>query len=197
VSSDADLARDALAGSQAACSELVARYSAVAVNFVARMVRDRALADDLVQEAFLRAFQRLSTYDRQRKFLNWFLRIAYHVAIDHVRRKRLETVSLDTLVAAGYPGAPDESSAASPETRAERAELASALERALSRIRAEYRLAIVLHYQEGLSHADLSEILDVPVATVKTFLHRGRKELAALLSREGWGGAETLPPGAP
>jgi RNA polymerase sigma-70 factor (ECF subfamily) len=192
--SDADLAREALAGSQTACRELVARYASVAVNFLARMVRDRALAEDLAQESFLRAFQRLSSYDRQRKFLNWFLQIAYHVAVDHQRRKALETVSLDSLVAAGHPGAADESSASSPEVLAQRAELASTLEQALSVIRAEYRIAIVLHYQEGLGHADLSEILGVPVATVKTFLHRGRKALAALLAQHGWAPSETLRP---
>ena len=66
----------------------------------------------------------------------------------------------------------------SPAVQADRTALASALERALARIRPEHRNAIILHYQEGLGHAEISAILGVPVGTVKTYLHRGRKELA-------------------
>lgn len=193
--SDAELASQALAGSQPAFRELVTRYAAAAVNLIARMVQDRVLAEDLAQDAFIRAFQRLSSYDPQRKFSSWFLQVAHNVAIDHLRRKRLDTVSLDKLVADGHPGPADDPARSSPAVYAERAAFASALEQALARIRPEHRNAIVLHYQEGLSHAEISAILGVPIGTVKTYLHRGRKELAALLSAQGWGPAgssETL-----
>lgn len=188
--SDAELASQALSGSQSAYRDLVTRHAASAVNLLTRMVQDRALAEDLAQDAFIRAFQRLSTYDPTRKFSSWFLQVVHNVAIDHLRRKRLRTVSLDRLIEDGHPGFSDDPSRSSPAVQADRAALASALEQALARIRPEYRSALVLHYHEGAGHAEMAVILGVPVGTVKTYLHRGRKELAALLSAQGWG-----PPG--
>jgi RNA polymerase sigma-70 factor (ECF subfamily) len=185
--SDAELAGQALAGSESAFRELVARYAAVTVNFIARMVHDRALAEDLAQDAFIRAFQRLSGYDPQRKFSSWFFQVAHNVTIDHLRRKKLQTVSLDQLVEHGHPGTVDDHAGSSPAAQAEAGALASALELALARIRPEHRAAIVLHYQEGFGHSEISSILGVPIGTVKTYLHRGRKELARLLSAQGWG----------
>lgn len=184
--SDAELAGQALAGSQAAYRTLVARYATAALNLAARFVNDRALAEDLAQEAFVRAFARLGTYDPQRRFAAWFFQVVRNVAVDHLRRKRLNTLSLDDLQAAGYAG-PASSAAGSPEAQAEREALGRALEQALGRIRPAHREAIVLRYQQDLTVEEIAEILAVPPATVKTFLHRGRKELAAILSTEGWG----------
>src|ERR1700694_1372319 len=168
--SDAELADQALAGSESAFRELVTRYAPVTVNFIARMVHDRSLAEDLAQDAFIRAFQRLSSYDPQRKFSSWFFQVAHNVTIDHLRRKKLNTVSLDQLVENGHPGTADDPARSSPAVQADRTELASALEQALARIRPEHRNAIILHYQEGLGHAEISAILGVPVGTVKTYL---------------------------
>jgi RNA polymerase sigma-70 factor (ECF subfamily) len=184
--SDAELARQALAGSQAAYRALVARYAAPAVNTAARLVNDRALAEDIVQEAFVRAFARLRTYDPQRRFSAWFLQVLHNVAVDYLRRKRVETVSLDALQADGYPGPPADASASSPEAEMERGALAAALGDALSRIRSEYREAIILRYQQGLTVEEIADVLKAPEGTVKTYLHRARKELAAILSAAGW-----------
>jgi RNA polymerase sigma-70 factor (ECF subfamily) len=183
--SDADLAREALAGSQSAYRTLVGRYASAAVNVAARLVNDRTLAEDLAQEGFVRAFARLKTYDPQRRFSAWFFQVLHNVAVDHLRRKRLDTVSLDTLQEGGYAGPPTPSSS-SPEAEAERRSLAAALADALGRVRFEYREAIVLKYQQGLAVEEIAAALQVPEGTVKTYLHRGRKELAALLSAAGW-----------
>jgi RNA polymerase sigma-70 factor (ECF subfamily) len=190
--SDADLVEQVLAGSQSASRELVERYAPVAVSFIARMVQNRALAEDLAQDTCLRAFQRLSTYDRSRRFVSWFLQVAHNVTVDYLRRKRADTVSLDALLDTGHPGGVEDDRV-SPAALAEGAEIAADLERALTLIRPEHRLAIVLHYQQGLSHLEMSNVLGVPVATVKTYLHRGRKEMAAHLSKQGYGPRETLP----
>lgn len=184
--SDAELACQALAGSQAAYRLLVARYAIPAVNLAARLVNDRSVAEDLAQEAFVRAFARLGTYDPQRRFSSWFFQVVRNVTVDYLRRKRVETVSLDELQASGYAG-PVSSAVNSPEAEAERTAVGWALEQALGRIRSEYRDAIVLYYQQGLPLDEIAEILAVPTGTVKTYLHRGRKELAAILSAAGWG----------
>jgi RNA polymerase sigma-70 factor (ECF subfamily) len=185
--SDAELAKETLAGSDAAYRALVARYATPAVNFAYRLVRDRSLAEDLAQEAFLRAFQRLGTYDPERKFSSWFFQVLRNITIDHLRVKRLDMSSLDQLTADGYEGAASDRGASSPEMQAEHGELARALDLALSSVRPEYREVVVLRYQEGLTHPEIAELLGVPVGTVKSYLHRARKELAAILSSRGWG----------
>ena len=187
--SDAELARRALAGSQAAYSELVERYASSAVNVAVRLVNDRALAEELAQEAFVRAFARLGTFDQERRFSSWFFQILHNVSVDYLRRRRVETVSLDALLTAGHAGPADDSSS-SPESEAERTELAEALTEALGRLRPDFREAVVLKYHQGLSVDEIAGILGVPEGTVKTYLHRARKELATILSAAGWGPAD-------
>ena len=184
--SDGELARQALAGSQEAYRTLVAWYASAAVNMAARFVHDRALAEDLAQDAFVKAFARLKTYDTGRRFSAWFFQILHNVVIDTLRRKRIPTASLDELQEEGFPGLPADDPASSPYKDAERKALAAALAGALQRIRGEYREAIVLRYQQGLTVEEIAGILGVPEGTVKTYLHRGRKEMAAILTEAGW-----------
>ena len=184
--SDAELARDALAGSEAAYRDLVARYAAPAVNFIYRFIRDRALAEDLAQEGFLRVYQRLNTYDPERKFSSRFFQVLRNITIDYLRVNRVPTASLDALEEEGHRGAVVDRESASPEQAAQQGELANAMAAALSRIRPEYREVVVLRYQEGLTHPEIAEILGLPSGTVKTHLHRARKELAEILSEAGW-----------
>jgi len=184
--SDAELARDALAGSEAAYRDLVARYATPAVNFIYRLIRDRALAEDLAQEGFLRVYQRLSTYDSQRKFSSWFFQILRNITIDYLRVNRVPTASLDELEEEGHRGAAVDRESASPEQAAQQGELAQAMSAALSRLRPEYREVVVLRYQEGLTHPEIAGILGLPSGTVKTYLHRARKELAEILAEVGW-----------
>lgn len=183
--SDAELARQALAGSQAAYRELAGRYASAAVNVAARLVNDRGLAEDLAQDAFVRAFARLHTYDPARRFSAWFFQVLHNVAVDHLRRKRLDTVSLDALQAEGYPG-PHAEQSALPDSEMDRRALATAMSDGLTRLRADYREALVLRYQQDLTVEEIAGVMNVPDGTVKTYLHRGRKELAALLSGAGW-----------
>jgi len=184
--SDAELARQALAGSETAYRDLVARYATPAVNFVYRFVRDRSLAEDLAQEGFLRVYQRLGTYDPERKFSSWFFQVLRNITIDYLRVNRLPTASLDELQdESGREAAVDRDSV-SPEQAAQQGELAVAMAAALARIRPEYRECVVLRYQEGLTHPEIAEILRLPSGTVKTYLHRARKELADLLAESGW-----------
>jgi len=184
--SDAELARDALAGSEAAYRDLVGRYATPAVNFIYRLIRDRALAEDLAQEGFLRVYQRLSTYDAQRKFSSWFFQILRNITIDYLRVNRVPTASLDELEEEGHRGAAVDRESASPEQAAQQGELAQAMSAALSRLRPEYREVVVLRYQEGLTHPEIAGILGLPSGTVKTYLHRARKELAEILAEVGW-----------
>jgi RNA polymerase sigma-70 factor (ECF subfamily) len=191
--SDAELARAARAGSEAAYRELVARYATPAVNFTYRFVRDRALAEDLAQEGFLRVYQRLNTFDPERKFSSWFFQVLRNVTIDYLRVNRPQTSSLDELQEEGHYVPVVDRESLSPEELATRGELASAMTAALARIRPEYREVVVLRYQEGLTHPEIAEMLGLPAGTVKTYLHRARKELAEILSEHGWGTTSAEP----
>jgi RNA polymerase sigma-70 factor (ECF subfamily) len=184
--SDAELAKDALGGSEAAYRELVTRYASAAVNFIYRFTRDRALAEDLAQDGFLRVYQRLNTYDPERKFSSWFFQVLRNITIDHLRVNRLPTSSLDELEEEGHRAAAIDRESASPEEAAGQSELAVAMSAALAKIRPEYREVVVLRYQEGLTQPEIAEILGMPSGTVKTYLHRARKELAEILSASGW-----------
>ena len=186
IPTDAELVQQALGGSQAAYHALVTRYATPAVNLATRMVQDRALAEDLAQEAFTRAFDRLSTYDQQRRFGSWFFQILHNVTIDYLRRKRPTIVSLDVLDEARHTGLAATAPGRAPDAVAEQAALTRAVDAALSRIRPEYREVVVLRYREDLSIQEIADTMSVPVGTVKIYLYRARKELASILAAQGW-----------
>jgi len=182
---DAKLVAQALAGSQSAYRELVRRFQGPVLNLVAHLARGRADAEDLTQEVFVKAFAALRRYDPARKFSSWLFKIAHNQTIDHLRRTRPDMISVHTS------GQADAllTDAASPADLAEQAALAGAMAAALGRLRVEYREALVLRYQEGLSQDEIAEVMGVPDGTVKTYLHRARKELAAEMTARGWGRA--------
>jgi RNA polymerase sigma-70 factor (ECF subfamily) len=92
---DKDLAALAAAGNEGAFAELLKRYERPIFSLIYRMVRDRALAEDLAQEAFIRAFNALSSYDPRYKFSSSVFKIANNHTIDYLRRRKLDTVSID------------------------------------------------------------------------------------------------------
>ncbi len=187
---DAELVQHALAGSQDAYADLLARYERPVFTLVLRMVRDRSAAEDLAQEAFLKAFDKLATYDPGRKFSSWLFKIAHNTAVDRLRRRGVGTVSLDEPLG-GEPDAParevEDAAGETPEEAAHRTDLSRALTRAVGRLRPEYREVVLLRYQAGLEYGDIADATGFPLGTVKTYLHRARKELAGWLGEEGWG----------
>ncbi|HXO21330.1 MAG TPA: sigma-70 family RNA polymerase sigma factor [Thermoanaerobaculia bacterium] len=189
---DAELVTKALAGSQRAFRELLARFERPVYGLIVRMVREPAVAEELAQDVFVKAFRSLETYDPQRKLSSWLFKIAHNATVDHLRRGAVDTVPLQSggddggdLAAVLADGA-----AESPEAAAERHEMARALERAIARLRPEYREAVVLRYQEGLSYEEISDAMELPIGTIKTNLHRARKEMAVAMAALGWGPGE-------
>jgi RNA polymerase sigma-70 factor (ECF subfamily) len=184
---DLALVERALAGSQAAYGDLLQAYKSPVYTLIVRMVRDPSLAEDLAQESFIKAFQHLASYDRSRKFSSWLFKIAHNTAIDHLRRKSIATVPLetessdetslvDTLVDAG---------AENPETAARSLDIANALELAVGRLKPEYREVVLLRYQAGLAYDEIADAAGLPLGTVKTHIHRARKQLCAALRELG------------
>jgi RNA polymerase sigma-70 factor (ECF subfamily) len=185
---DAELAVAARDGSPDACTELVRRFERPVYNLVARLVQDPAMAEDLTQEAFLKMFRALDRFDPEQRFSSWLFRIAHNTAIDHLRQRRLllapprlddEGEEVDPM--ASVPDLAGDS----PEQAASRRQVAAALDAAIDTLRPEYRAVIVLRHHEDLDYDEIAEVMDLPLGTVKTYLHRARRELAARLQQAG------------
>jgi RNA polymerase sigma-70 factor (ECF subfamily) len=154
------------------------------VRLIARMTGDWALAEDLAQDAFVKAFRNLAAFDTKRRLSSWLFRIAHNTALDALRRSRPVTVSIDISGAADdMRDGPAIPPAADP---VERKALGQALDAALSDLRPEFRAAIVLRYEDGLSFDEIGRVLGVPEVTARSHVHRARKELARRLTDAGW-----------
>jgi RNA polymerase sigma-70 factor (ECF subfamily) len=184
---DRDLARQAAAGREDAFRELLRRYERPVFSLVYRMVRDRELAEDLAQEAFIRAFRAIDSYDPSYKFSNWIFKIANNRVIDHLRKRRLDTLSIHgsphALPGDGRSGTewslqdPGER----PDAYVEHRELGDRIEAAIGELRPEYRSVILLRHVEGRSYDEIADLLELPLGTVKTYIHRARSELREAL----------------
>jgi RNA polymerase sigma-70 factor (ECF subfamily) len=186
---DAQLVERAVAGDGEAFRQLVERYQRPVYGLLLRMVRGPALAEDLAQESLIKAYRALATFDRSRQFSSWLFKIAHNTAIDHLRKNRPQTVPLETsdserLDRLALLAAPESQS---PEARARGRDLAEALQEALMTLRPDYREAVLLRYQQGLPYDEIAQILDLPLGTVKTHLHRARRQMANGLREAGWG----------
>jgi len=184
---DADVVALAQRGRDAAYRELVKRYERPVFSLVFRMVRDRELAEDLTQDAFIKVLQHIDRYRPEFKFSSWLFKIANNVAIDHLRRRQLDTVSMDGSPHALTSDAVESTSfdvsvrEESALERMEAKELGSAIETAIAQLRPEYRSCILLRHVEDKSYEEIAATLDLPLGTVKTYIHRARHELRGLL----------------
>jgi RNA polymerase sigma-70 factor (ECF subfamily) len=175
-------------GREAAYRELVRRYERPVFALLYRMVRDRELAEDLAQETFVKALNAIESYRPEFKFSSWIFKIANNAAIDHLRRRELDTLSLDGSPHAETPEAMQATALQigarqeSPLDAVEARELGGAIEAAIGRLRPEYRSCILLRHVEGRAYEEIAEILDLPLGTVKTYIHRARNELRLALA---------------
>ena len=175
-------------GREAAYRELVRRYERPVFALLYRMVRDRELAEDLSQETFVKALNAIDSYRPEFKFSSWIFKIANNAAIDHLRRRELDTLSLDGSPHAETPEAMQATALQigarqeSPLDTVEAKELGGEIEAAIGRLRPEYRSCILLRHVEGRAYEEIAEILDLPLGTVKTYIHRARNELRLALA---------------
>jgi len=185
---DRELATLAAEGRESAYRELLSRYERPVFSLVYRMVRQRSLAEDLAQEAFIRAFGAIDSYNPGYKFSSWLFKIANNHTIDWLRKKKLDTVSIDG--APNATGAEEtartswdlESRAERPDAYVENRELGGQIEEAIAELRPEYRTVVLLRHVEGYAYDEIAETMDLPLGTVKTYLHRARAELKELLA---------------
>ena len=178
------LAKD---GGEEAYRELIRRYERPVFSLIFRMVRNRELAEDLSQETFIKVLNAVQSYRPEFKFSSWVFKIANNAAIDHLRKRELDTLSLEGSPHADTPELIEATALQISERgesqlqEVENRELGGTIERAIERLRPEYRSCILLRHVEGRTYEEIAEVLNLPLGTVKTYIHRARNELRILL----------------
>jgi len=173
---DADLVRRCLSGDQRACRDLVRRYERPVFSVLMRVLRRAEDAEDLVQETFIRVFRALDRYDTERPFAAWIFTIASRLAIDHLRRRRVKTVSLTV----SEPGSTEEREldvvdpGLRPDEVTSHAEEEGRAASLIDSLPEHYRIVVLLRHQQDLSYEEIAEALQLPLGTVKARIHRAR-----------------------
>jgi RNA polymerase sigma-70 factor (ECF subfamily) len=173
------------AGRPGEFNELVRRYQDRLYHSVLRVVVNPEDAADVVQDAFVNAFQSLASFKGDSEFFTWLFRIAFNAAINQKRRTR-STVSLDSgRDGDAIPHPADDAEGARPHERIERTEDEARLHAALNRLSPDHRTAIILKDLDGMKYEDMAEVLGVAIGTVRSRLSRARLELREILETDG------------
>lgn len=174
---DAEVVAAVLKGDQELYGELVKRYQGRLVNYLCRLLRSVQEAEDLAQEVFFKLYKALDRYDPKYKFSTWLFRVAQNAAIDRIRKRRLQLVSMDRT------GDPDAgmgtwefaSSDPSPYGDLRNLERGQAIQAAIEQLPWDYRELIVLRHFGELSYDEIAKLKEMPLGTVKNKLFRGRQ----------------------
>lgn len=180
------LAKLARNGDRRAFGELVDLYKDKIYHLAYRMLYNVQEAEDVVQETFLRVFTNLDRFDESQKFSTWIYRIGTNLCIDRLRRRKT-TYSLDAEIN-DSEGADWHSMLASSERTPEGelllSETQEQVRRAIDALPEKYKSAVILRYMHDMSLQEIGEVLDMPVTTVKTRVHRGREFLRERLEKD-------------
>lgn len=171
---DQQLIRLTLDGQPEAFGHLIRKYQNRLFNGMVHILRSEPEAEDVVQDAFVLAFTKLESFKGNSAFFTWLYRIGYNVAITRIRRRK-STVSIEGKDERGRLDFPDKGP--SPADRLEQHEQADQLRLALDRLSDEHRSILVLREMEELDYDAIAEILNLPIGTVRSRLHRARTQL--------------------
>jgi RNA polymerase sigma-70 factor (ECF subfamily) len=169
---DRDLIVRARRGANDAFGELVTRYQTGVFNVCYRLLHERSEAEDLAQETFMRAYDRLHTFDLDREFGPWIRRVAANLCLNRLEARKV-TAPLDEERDA------DESQR--PERQVEGRERSAQIRAALASLPPRYRVVVELRHYQDLSYDEIARELDIPLSDVKSYLFRARKLLAEKL----------------
>ncbi|WP_128895263.1 RNA polymerase sigma factor SigW [Longirhabdus pacifica] len=183
---ESQLAKKAKGGDRSAFNELVQRYSSKIYNLAYRMLGNVQESEDVVQETFLRVYKNLASYNPTHKFSTWIYRIGTNLCIDRLRkRKPIYSLDMEREDGEGVDGyaviASDEKT---PEMELILSETQLSIREAIQSLPDKYKSVVILKYFQDLSLQEISEILDMPVTTVKTRIHRGREYLRRKLQHQ-------------
>ena len=174
---DPGVLRKAQRGDERAFSLIVRAYETPVYNYVLRLVGDRALAEDLTQEVFIRVFQGLPKFSARSKFTTWLFQVTKNRVLDELRaveRRPRALVALDDIAPLEVLDAP-----------VERLEEIDTLWRAVQNLTVDLKMALLLRDVVGLSYTEIADSLEITLATVKWRIYKAREEVQLALVREG------------
>jgi len=163
---------------------LVKRYEKQIVNYVFRMIGNYQDALELSQEVFLKAYLALKSYKSEYSFSTWLYKIARNRTIDFIRKKKLNTVSIEGKGNEDSLKPQYEDSGLRPDEVYEKKRRANLVEKAVAKLPEEYREVIIMYHVDGLKYEEIADILGVPIGTVKNRIFRARKMLKDMLEGE-------------
>ena len=178
-SEDSLLIRQALVGDQNAFSRLRQKYHDAIYNLIFRMIREKEEVEDLTQEAFIKAFASLSTFNDEYAFSTWLYKIATNNCIDYIRRKKLQTFSIDKPIESKESELSFElpDSTYEPDRELIDRQRKKFLDEAINSLPPKYRQVIIMRHQEEREYQEIADILGLPLGTVKAHIFRAREML--------------------
>ncbi|MDR8392565.1 sigma-70 family RNA polymerase sigma factor [Aliifodinibius sp. S!AR15-10] len=173
------LVKKAIGGDEKAYKKLVNKYERAIYFHILKMVKDKKQVEDLVQETFVKAFDNLNTYSTNYAFSTWLYRIATNHTIDYLRKKKLQTLSIDEPVKTRdgdmQMQLPDDD--ASTDRKIIRQQRQQMVQQAIEDLPPKYRKVIQMRHMEEKSYQEIAEVLDKPLGTVKAHIFRAREML--------------------
>ena len=160
-------------GNSRAYSVLVDRHKSQAMTLAVRLVGGREEAEELVQDAFVKAYRSLDQFRGDAKFSTWFYRILYNLCMTVVTRRKAKPESLDEYEEDSHRTLVD-GDEVSIQERLEQREIQSLVSSEVGNLPEKFKTAILLFYVQEMSYDEVSAVMDVPLGSVKTYLHRGR-----------------------
>jgi RNA polymerase sigma-70 factor, ECF subfamily len=183
---DSDLIHRALRGDQAAFKRLMKKYHDQIHNLIARIIRDKQQIEDLTQEVFVKAFASLKHFNEEYAFSTWLYKIATNSSIDYIRKRKLETFSIDKPIAMEESDftfeLPD--TTYQPDKNLIQHQRSHLIEEAISSLPEKYRRVIILRHTEERDYAEIAKMLKLPIGTVKAHIFRARELLNKYLRRK-------------
>ena len=175
------LIRKTLKGEKDSFEILVLRYQKRIFNIIYRVTREESIVADLAQESFLKAYRGLDKFDFKASFYTWLVRIAINTSLNHVSSRQRNplagTEELDSYVGTSAQFSEAGARSSNPEHEVLRNEQAASIRQAIDSLAEDLRVSIMLREVEGLSYEEIAEVMECPVGTVRSRIHRARKEL--------------------
>jgi RNA polymerase sigma-70 factor (ECF subfamily) len=173
------LVKRAMGGDEQAYTELVEKYQRALYFHILKMIKDKEQVNDLVQEAFVKAFDNLNSYSTNYAFSTWLYRIATNHTIDYLRKKKLKTLSIDEPMKTkdGEMKMQIEDQSAGTDRNIIRKQRQDIVQSAIEDLPSKYRKVIEMRHMEEKSYQEIADVLDLPLGTVKAHIFRARELL--------------------
>ena len=180
---DTRLIHEALRGNQAAYKKLLKKYHDQIFHLIARIVHNKEQIEDLTQEAFVKAFASLKNFNEEYAFSTWLYKIATNSSIDYIRKRKLDTFSIDKPIAMEESEysfeLPD--TTYQPDKSIMQRQRAHLIEEAINSLPEKYKRVIILRHTEERDYAEIAKLLKLPIGTVKAHIFRARELLNKFL----------------